>query len=118
MRKEKRRFIELPQDTEMHSKKKVSPAESFVSIYNAEELLYQGRWNEIPLSEEKILSYSIQFFHDPAPCFIHRSAVRARMLAELEELKEELSASTEETEWYMSLAGYMGAKRITNVIFF
>ncbi len=39
----------------------------------------------LPLKEEIIIKKSIEFYNDPEPCMIHRSAVMKRLYAELEE---------------------------------
>ena len=45
--------------------------------------LFQGTAENIPLSEEAIVKLSVKFFKDPAPCEIHRSAVRIRAFYEV-----------------------------------
>jgi hypothetical protein len=52
-------------------------------------LLFEGPLQNLRFSEELIIKKSIQFFHDPEPCFIHRSAVVSRILAELDLLLKE-----------------------------
>jgi hypothetical protein len=44
-----------------------------------------GRYplNALPLREDTVLRLSIEFFGDPEPCMIHRSAVMSRMYMEL-----------------------------------
>lgn len=39
---------------------------------------------QFELPEDVVLALSIRFYHDPAPCHIHRSAVQQRALAEIE----------------------------------
>ena len=51
--------------------------------------IYRGTMTDLPLKEEIILGKSDEFFNDPNPCFIHRSAVRVRLLAELEEAEKQ-----------------------------
>jgi hypothetical protein len=53
------------------------------------EILYQGRLNGIRFPEKLIISKSIYFFNDEAPCFIHRSAVAVRLFEELNRLLEQ-----------------------------
>ena len=48
-------------------------------------ILYDGDWLELPIEEAAILQKSEEFYGDRSPCFIHRSAVRIRLLAEMEE---------------------------------
>ena len=53
-------------------------------ISGKKEVLFKGRIIELTLKEELIINKSIEFFNDPAPCFIHRSAVMKRLFMELE----------------------------------
>ncbi len=55
-------------------------------LYSGNSLIYDGLLKDVPLKEEVILQKSLEFFDDPEPCHIHRSAVRTRLTAEL--LKE------------------------------
>ena len=72
--------------------KKNSPlkkGELYLKFYRGEEMAFQYCLMDLPLKESVILEYSLRFFNDPAPCYIHRGAVQMRLLAELEEeLKE------------------------------
>jgi hypothetical protein len=45
--------------------------------------LLQCKLTSAPLREEAILRLSMDFFSDPAPCMIHRSAVMSRMYMEI-----------------------------------
>lgn len=65
----------------MFGKKKVMPE---ILLWKGNELIYQGMLRDIPLKESVILEKSVEFFDDPEPCHIHRSAVRVRLTAELE----------------------------------
>lgn len=70
--------------------KKKSPTLPSVCIRCGEQLLYEGLLRDIPLKEEVIIEKSIRFFDDPEPCFIHRNAVRVRLISEIQkELTEE-----------------------------
>ncbi len=53
-------------------------------LYGASGLLYDGLLKDIPIKEETLLAKSIEFFDDPEPCHIHRSAVRTRLTAEIQ----------------------------------
>ena len=46
-------------------------------------IIYDGLLKDVPLKEEIILKKSVEFFDDPEPCHIHRSAVRVRLISEL-----------------------------------
>ena len=67
----------------MFGKKKKQ--ENDICVRLGEHEVYRGTLTDLPLKEEIILEKSEEFFNDPNPCFIHRSAVRVRLLAELEE---------------------------------
>lgn len=54
-----------------------------VRLYAKGLLLYDGLLKDLPLKETVILEKSAAFFDDPEPCQIHRSAVRARLTAEI-----------------------------------
>lgn len=49
-------------------------------------VLYEGLWDNLPLTEEIIIQKSVEFFDDKEPCAIHRGAVQIRLLAELDKL--------------------------------
>jgi len=60
-----------------------------VEVLLGDELLYSGELLDLPLKEEWILKKSIEFFDDPAPCYLHRGAVTVRLLDEIWESVEE-----------------------------
>lgn len=41
--------------------------------------------NDLRIPDEHVISLSVEYFADPTPCEIHRGAVRARVLAEVEQ---------------------------------
>ena len=55
--------------------------------------LFEGKVCELPLSEKNITALSIRFFNDPAPCYIHRSAVLSRVYNELNDYFEKCRQS-------------------------
>lgn len=57
----------------------------YIRIFSGSQICYDGLLEALPLCESVILQKSIQFFDDPEPCYIHRDAVRIRLLAELEQ---------------------------------
>jgi hypothetical protein len=60
------------------------------------KILYEGALNGLQFPERLIIAKSIYFFNDEEPCFIHRSAVAARLFGELNlllEQKRNLSAA-------------------------
>lgn len=52
-------------------------------------VLYEGLWDNLPITEEIIIQKSIEFFNDKEPCAIHRGAVQVRLLAELDKISSE-----------------------------
>lgn len=76
--------------------KKKAPAPSLpsVRICQAQSVLYEGPLKDLPLKESVIIEKSIHFFDDPEPCYIHRGAVRARLVTELQ---QELASRQDDT---------------------
>jgi hypothetical protein len=52
------------------------------------KILYEGAISGLQFPEKLIIAKSIHFFNDAEPCFIHRSAVAARLFGELSLLLE------------------------------
>lgn len=56
----------------------------WIQMLNAEgTVLFSGESMELVFPEALILKMSVRFFSDPAPCFIHRSAVIIRLQEEI-----------------------------------
>jgi len=53
-------------------------------VDNANTVLLERKLISLPLNDTAIISKSIEFFNDPEPCMIHRSAVMKRLFAEIE----------------------------------
>lgn len=66
----------------MHFKKK----KNYLSLYQSTVCIYHGELIDLPFRPDVIKNKSDQFFNDPNPCEIHRTAVILRLCAELEEL--------------------------------
>ena len=64
-------------------KKKAAPPQA-VKISKDGRLVYSGPVSGLPVCERVILAKSVEFFGDPEPCYIHRSAVQARLYAEFD----------------------------------
>nr|WP_308626800.1 hypothetical protein [uncultured Eisenbergiella sp.] len=92
----------------MFGKKKEK--EEFIRICLNGVEIYRGTMTDLPLKEEVILGKSDEFFNDPNPCFIHRSAVRVRLLAELEEAERQ--ENWELWNRYASFPGVDSVERI------
>lgn len=55
-----------------------------IEFYDAAgTLLKRCRLDALPFREEAVLRLSMEFFQDPEPCMIHRSAVISRVVMEL-----------------------------------
>jgi hypothetical protein len=66
-------------------KKENIPETCEVHLLNsAGEFLYQGEIFGLSFPDRLIIEKSIEFFDDDEPCYIHRSAVAARLQFELE----------------------------------
>jgi hypothetical protein len=77
--------------------------------------IFDGSLRGLCFSEQLIIRKSIEFFRDPEPCFIHRSAVVSRLMAELDLLlkeKPELSIEELEKNCPAYLGEYTGARRL------
>lgn len=55
---------------------------------NEGRVVCEKKLTSLPIREEIILSKSVEFFGDPEPCMIHRSAVMKRLFFELGEYFE------------------------------
>ena len=53
-------------------------------LYVKDDCIYHDYLKDLPLKERVILEKSMEFFDDPEPCHIHRSAVRTRLTAEIQ----------------------------------
>lgn len=95
----------------------IKTKKTYIQIYDEDKLLFQGLWNDIPLDEDIIIQRSIEFFNDPTPCYIHRTAVRVRILEELEKsLLGKLTEADIPKEWLDELSTCLGSK-VTNLNF-
>jgi hypothetical protein len=68
--------------------KKVEAFAAIRQLGGGGAVLFEGPLNELRFSEALIIAKSRHFFNDPEPCFIHRSAVAARLFGELNLLLE------------------------------
>ena len=56
-----------------------------VRIVCGDATVFSGALNTIPVKDDVLIAKSIEFFNDPAPCYIHRSAVQVRLYGEFEQ---------------------------------
>lgn len=57
-----------------------------LKIYDAHrKLVFKGKTTKLKIPDDLIIEKSMEWFRDPEPCFIHRSAVMKRMFVELED---------------------------------
>lgn len=71
---------------------------SFIS--DTKNILLEKKLRTIPLKEEIVINKSIEFFSDPSPCMIHRSAVMLRLYMEmLEYMEEHMGKDTRTMLW-------------------
>lgn len=63
-------------------------------------VLFEKKLTSLPVKEKCIVEKSIEFFHDPEPCIIHRTAVMKRIYAEAEDyLANQLQVGLSEHSW-------------------
>ncbi len=72
-----------------------------LSFLNKEgEVFFERKLTAIPLKEEAIIRKSIEYFSDPEPCMIHRSAVMKRIFMEFGEfLNQNIEKGKIELVW-------------------
>ena len=49
------------------------------------EVHTEKKITSIPLNDDFVIQKSIEYFHDPEPCMIHRSAVMKRIYMQIQE---------------------------------
>jgi len=59
-------------------------------VDNTDAVLLERKLISLPLKEDVIINKSIEFFNDPEPCMIHRSAVMKRFFVEFESYFEDM----------------------------
>ncbi|MDR0450684.1 MAG: hypothetical protein LBH26_05425 [Treponema sp.] len=77
--------------------------------------IFDGPLQSLRFPEKLIIEKSVEFFRDPEPCFIHRSAVVSRLVAELDLLLREdpdLSLEALEEKCPAYLGEYAGGRRL------
>jgi len=63
-------------------------------------VVLEKRITSIPLREEVVINKSIEFFNDPEPCMIHRSAVMKRLYMEINDfLDDALLQGKKQLSW-------------------
>lgn len=60
-----------------------------IEVRQGESVLYRGTVEELPLDHDAVVQKSIEFFDDANPCYIHETAVRVRLIGEMEKRIEE-----------------------------
>lgn len=54
-------------------------------LSNQNVVIESCKLTSLPIKEQIIIDKSIEFFSDPEPCFIHRSAVMKRLITEIDD---------------------------------
>ena len=71
------------------------PANYLVTIINdGGAVIFDKKVHYLPLKEALIIAQSIEFFNDPEPCMIHRTAVMKKIFVELIDYFEGLLAQS------------------------
>ncbi len=68
----------------MFKRKRKQKQKRTLTIRNEHATLYEGPVQELPIVDERIIAGSIEFYDDPEPCMIHRSAVISRYYMQIE----------------------------------
>lgn len=55
-----------------------------IKILRDNNIIYDGDIYGLPIKDEEVIAGSIEFFNDPEPCMIHRSAVISRYYMRIE----------------------------------
>lgn len=93
--------------------KREKKCKKYIRIFSGSQISYDGLFEALPLCEPVIIQKSIQFFDDPEPCYIHRNAVRIRMLAELEQITGPSFPSSSKSPALELLRQYTGISSLT-----
>lgn len=93
--------------------KREKKCKKYIRIFSGSQISYDGLFEALPLCEPVIIQKSIQFFDDPEPCYIHRDAVRIRMLAELEQITGPSFPSSSKSPALELLRQYTGISSLT-----
>ena len=56
-----------------------------VKISSNNDILFSGPVNELPILDKQVIAGSVEFYDDPEPCMIHRSAVISRYYIQIEQ---------------------------------
>jgi len=76
---------------------------SVTIIASDDTVILEKKVNYLPLKEELIIAQSIEFFNDPEPCMIHRTAVMKKIFVEFLEYFEELFSQSNASEIQIEL---------------
>ena len=55
-----------------------------MSIICCGSLIFEGRVSELPVTEGLLINKCVEFYNDPEPCMIRRTAAQMRLYAEFE----------------------------------
>lgn len=72
-------------------------------------ILFEGLPVNLPFPEEVIHQKCLQYFNDPEPCYIHRSAVIMRMAAEIQQALETAPLSPAHEPWAAYFSAFWDA---------
>ena len=101
-------------------KNKKNIANRIIRITEDGRLLYSGAVDGLPVGEKTLIGKSVEFFSDPEQCYIHRSAVQARLYAEFDGWLDSAGAGNsyeaELSELPARIAGYFFGAEITGAV--
>jgi hypothetical protein len=82
----------------MFSLKRKNKEKTFIlTITDKNTTLYNGPINELPILNSQVIAGSIEFYDDPEPCMIHRSAVISRYYIQIEAWLEDINYQSNST---------------------
>ena len=68
-----------------------------IKIIKDSIILYDGEVIALPFKDDSIIAGSIEFYNDPEPCMIHRSAVMSRYYMQIENWLDDITLENHPT---------------------
>lgn len=85
------------------------------------KVILEKKVTSLPLREETVIAKSIEFFNDPEPCMIHRSAVMKRLYIEINDfLSNALQSEEKQLAWISMptfIKSYINVPNVVDYVF-
>ena len=85
------------------------------------KVILEKKLTSLPLREAIVIAKSIEFFNDPEPCMIHRSAVMKRLYIEINDfLSEALQRGEKQLAWESLpefIKAYISVPSVVNFVY-